>query len=123
MSYTILGFTENAQKIIFKKDDSWIFMKHTLPKNELIAFLDINPIEIDKHLRNQILETARLKGRKTIIYSLDDDKYQLRSYFSSNKQHKSWKYRQLIGIDEKNEYKEMLSNDEVDEIIANLKQE
>lgn len=75
--YVIVGFDTTGENVIFiDKHDKYVIIKHTLPKNQLIVFLDIPPSIINKELRNDILEEARKRGRKFKVFSIDNKHFQ-----------------------------------------------
>jgi hypothetical protein len=67
----ILGFSETAKNILFCYKSKYVIIKHTLPKNELVAFLDINPFQINKDFRDKILKEAGEKGIYIMAYSIN----------------------------------------------------
>jgi len=74
--YKVAGFSRDSKKVIFfRKDQSsgnrFIFIKASLPKNELMFELDIPSKDINKQLRDDILEEARKLGRCRKEYSMD----------------------------------------------------
>lgn len=85
-NFEVIGFSNDADQVVFKKSgqDDYIYIKHTLPKNKLVAFLDISPDEVTKDYRNELLELARQKGRMQRIYSLDNVTFQKNSWFETN---------------------------------------
>ena len=123
--FTILGFNGDASKLIFKKDGEWIYIKHTLPKNELVAMLNIHPEIIDKNLRNRILNEARIKGRKKIAYSLDGKNIQKNYHFKlesdnyGNYRSISRNYSHLVSIEDYDQLPEYISI----ELIEDYKQQ
>lgn len=75
MTYKIIGFSNDASHVIFRVEDRYKFIKSTLPKADLIAYLDILPFKINTALRNEILNEARLGGRCEKAFSIDGEKW------------------------------------------------
>ena len=71
MEYEVLGFDGDATGVWFLKEGKIINLKSSLPKNQLVAFLDIPPQDVTLVLRNSLLDLARKKGRLEKAYSPD----------------------------------------------------
>ena len=73
----VLGFNEDGKKIIFSRVDMlpgeenrWVSIKSSLPKCDLMAFLQFPPSFITTKLRNMIWNLASKKGTTRLAYSL-----------------------------------------------------
>jgi hypothetical protein len=71
--YKIQGFSQNLKSVIFFKGNRFIFIKTSLPKNEMMFELDIPAKDVDKQLRDDILDEARKKGRCIKQYSMNGE--------------------------------------------------
>lgn len=109
--YTVLGFDEYAENIIFHYNGGHVFVKHTLPKNKLVAYLDISPEIINKKFRDKILEEARKKGRQKYCYTFDGENYQKLRWIEERKKNPiygfeytglnyDYKIRRLVSLEE-----------------------
>ncbi len=75
MTYEVIGFDSHAKYVIFEIKGKEYKIKSNLPKSDLIAYLDIRAQDVDKDLRNDILNEARIKGRLDTCYSYDGVKW------------------------------------------------
>jgi len=98
MDYEVFGFDCDASHVIFKKNEKFLYIKSTLPKVELIAYLDIIPKNINKYFKDEILDKARINGRFRKGFSKDG---------------KQW--FKFMGLRENGTYKELEKYFHVDE--------
>jgi len=61
MTYEVLGFTK-AGDVLFLVNDEYVNIKGTLPKADLCFKLGIDAADVDKYLRNDILNKAKEGG-------------------------------------------------------------
>jgi len=97
--YHVLGFNEDSKYVIFEVEKKEFLIKSNLPKSELIAYLDIPAPYINKDLRDQILEEARIKGRLKYCYSYDGEKWFRHRFMQFNGRHFEYKYCKRIHVD------------------------
>lgn len=121
--YKVLGFNFNATEIYFLKHEKIISIKYTLPKNILIAYLDIPAHMIKKDLRDDILEDARIEGKKSIVYSLDKKNWQRCQtfYHSINRENCVKIFDKIIPLEYLEEYPYVIKSKEIDEMIEKFR--
>lgn len=114
--YSIIGFDFKGKFIMFEVNDKEILIKSSLPKSDLISFLDICPKLINKDLRDDILEESRKKGRKRKCYSLDGNKWFKYEYISL-------KDKRILGNSIKAKYLKNISCEDWEKLKDNLTSE
>lgn len=74
MNFEFVGFY-CCGEVIFKKNDEYIFIKSSLPKQDLVFRLGIDPQLINKKLRDMILFQAMKNGKFRFVYSDDGENW------------------------------------------------
>ena len=98
MDYEVIGFNKDGKCVIFKKNGKTYFLKSNLSKSDLISYLDISPIKINKELRDEILEEARKHGRLRYAYHDGDGIW--KKFDSELDLSRKSTYSRLIPVDE-----------------------
>ena len=85
MTYKVLGFTSEYTHIVFEKEGDNVTISAMLPKMQLIGKLNIDPREIDRAFKNELLNEARKGGVVYPVFSKDNVYWQRSIYFGKVK--------------------------------------